>query len=669
MGLRTRIIVFSVVAFSAVNLGLCFYITHHVKVLELERLQTQIDKSAYLMRHINTLPLYNVDLESLKMNMETFFDDENIKRLSLQDSEVNININLKRQMPVGGTDIKKSFVIDYKGLTLGRLSVVYSTGLIEKKMAGFQVKMLIAALLVTLAITLVFSFLIHIITKPVAKLARVTSDIAAGDFDIEIEQTGVGEVKTLSRNFTLLCNTIKKQKKEIASADKRIENTVRHKNSQSGEPVRQEVITSCVNRFIKKAITAQSLQEISQIFIPIVQDLIPAPYCFIGRICDAQNSLEILAVSDEADNACPRMVEGGHPGFIRHISGRMAQAITTKAPVVANNVSLSSEFSLMPETHLPIDTIMAVPVLQGQDVFGLAVFAGKEIGYTPKDQAVTTMMVMVLEAALNLRHRQEEYQRLENRVVQSEQMVSVGKLAAGIAHEIMGHLIGIDRVVQQIDRCVKNLVPEDKNGSNSDGLGQYMPEQGVSNRLNEIMQASKKVSALVENMLSFSVMTKEGFSVQDISQLLDQALELASSEYGSNRDFHFSGIQIMKDFNPGLPKVNCRAGELKQVFFNILSNGAYAMAGDTDNPCPTFFIRTYGKEDQVCVEIRDNGPGMSENIRNRIFEPLYSTKPEGKGAGVGLFVTYLIVTKNHNGTIEVESAPGEGTCFRISLPC
>ena len=675
MGLRTRIIVFSVAAFSAVSLLSCFYITHHLKVLELERLQTQIDKSAYLMRHINTLPLYNVDLESLKMNMETFFDDENIKRLSIQDSEVNININLKRQMPGGGTDIKKSFVIDYKGLTLGRLTVVYSTGLIEKKMAGFQAKVLVSALLVTLAIAVVFSFLIHIITNPVAKLARVTSDIAAGDFDSEIEQIGVGEVKTLSRNFALLCNTIKKQKKEIASAHTRIENAVRHKNSQNGKPVRQEMLTSCVNRFFKQSNTTQSLQEIAQIFIPIVQGLIPAPYCFIGRICDVHNNLEILALSDAADKACPRRGDtGGRHRFIRHISGRLAQAITTKTPVVSNNVSLSAEFSLMPETHLPIDTIMAVPVLLGKDVFGLAVFAGKEAGYTPEDQTVATMMALVLGAALSLRHRQEEYQRLENWVVLSEQMVSVGKLAAGIAHEINGHLTDIDRAVQQIDGCVNkgwphDLITADKNSSNSARPGQYMPEQGSSNRLNEIIQAGKKASALVENLLSFSGITKEAFAVHDISQLVDQALELASRAYGSNRDFHFSGIQIMKDFEPGLPKVNCRAGELKQVFFNILSNGAYAMAGHTDNPCPTFFIRTYAQEYQVCVEIRDNGPGMSENIRNRIFKPLYSTGPDNKGAGLGLFVANFIITENYNGSIEVESAPGEGSCFRVFLPC
>nr|WP_319393375.1 GAF domain-containing protein [uncultured Desulfobacter sp.] len=397
MGLRTRITAFVVVSVSAVNLGVCFYITHQVKVLELERLQTQIDKSAYLMRIINTLPLYNVDLESLKMNMETFFDDENMKSLSIHDSEVNININLKRQMPLGGTDIKKSFVIDYKGLTLGRLTVVYSTGLIEKKMAGFQTKMIVAAVLMTLAGAVVFFFLIRIITDPLAKLVRSTSDIAAGDFDGDIEQTGVGEVKTLSHNFARMCNTLKKQKKEIQNAETKIEDVIRHKNRQSRYSVHHEVQTSCVNKFITQSMTAQSIQDIAQVFIPIAQRLIPGPYCFVGQICDPENNLKILALSDEAEKECPKIEDGVlDRGFRRHISGGLVQAITSKVPVVANNLSLGSEFSLMPGKHPAFDTIMAVPVLQGKDVFGLAVFAGKEIGYTPEDLAVASMMAMVL---------------------------------------------------------------------------------------------------------------------------------------------------------------------------------------------------------------------------------------------------------------------------------
>ncbi len=259
-------------------------------------------------------------------------------------------------------------------------------------------------------------------------------------------------------------------------------------------------------------------------------------------------------------------------------------------------------------------------------------------------------------------------------MVQSERLMSVGKLAGGMAYEINGPLTGIDQAVQEIfnrvnEQNTENLAAADRIGLSFDDLGRYLLDQGVVNNLNAIMNAGKKASGIVENMLSFSGITTEGFVIDDISRLLDQALELASVEYGLGQDFDFNAVQIMTDYDPDLPKVKCRAGELKQVFFHILSNGAYAMAGHTDNPCPTFFIRTYSKEDQVCVEIRDNGPGMSETISTRIFEPLFSTKPDKSGAGLGLSLAHFIITENHNGAVEVESTPGEGTCFRIYLPC
>ncbi|WP_020590065.1 ATP-binding protein [Desulfobacter curvatus] len=674
MGLRTRILIFVVMAFCAVSLFLYFFITHQVKVLELKKLRAQIDNSTYLMRIINTLPLYNVDMESLKMNIEAFFDDENIKRLSIHDSELNMNINLERQLPLGGVDIKKSFIIDYKGVKLGRLTVIYSTSLIEKNLAKFRARILGATCFVNLLSAVVLAFLIDFITKPLARLARITSDIAAGNFDDEIEETGVGEIRTLSRNFIRMHDAVKEKKKEISRTNIILKGEIQQKNIQGRQILHQRKLISSVNTFFQRSMTAQSIQEIAEIFIPIAQDVIPGPYCFVGQVCDAENNLKILALSDQAEKLCPRFDDAViNCGVRQHISGGLVEAITNKAPVIFNNVSLNSEFSFFPSEHLPIQTIMALPILYGKDVFGLVVFAGKEGEYISEDQEVATMMILVLVEALYLRRRQDEKQRLEKRVVESEKMVSVGKLAAGMANNINGPLAEIRRAAQRIRNNVENPVSEnlaaaDKNGLNFDGLSRYMQDRGVFNDLNLIMKADKKASGIVSNMLSFFGKTKMDFAVEDISLLLDQSLELVSSEYSLEQEFYFDAIQIMKDYAPDLPKVKCRAGELKQVFFNILSNGVDAMAGYADNPCPTFFMRTYGKKDQICVEIRDNGPGMSNNICRRIFEPFFSTKPDKEGAGLGLSVSYFIITQIHNGSIEVESTPGEGTCFRIFLP-
>lgn len=674
MGLKTRIITFVVVAFSVITLFLCFYITHQVKIFELKRLRAQIDKSVYLMRIINTLPLYNVDMEALKMNMETFFDDENMKSLAIHDSEINININYERPFPFDGTDIKRSFVIDHNGLKLGRLTVVYSTGLIEKKLANFRTRLLWFIFSVILVMAVVLAFLINIITKPVARLARTTSEVAAGDLDREIDQTGVGEVGTLSRNFVLMRDTVKEKIEDLARTNTRLDGEIQQKNIQERKILHQRMVISFVTTFFQQSMNAQSTQEIAEIFIPIAQGVVPSPYCFVGQICDRENSLKILALSDRARKQFPGFAEAYiKHGLRQHTPGRLVKAISDKTPVITNNVSLNPEFSFLPRELLPIDTIMALPMLHGKDVHGLVVFAGKEGGYTHDDQEAATMMIMTLVEALSLRIQKDEKQRLEERMVQSEKMVSVGGLAAGMAHEINESLAGIRKAVQMIRNSVENPVPEnlaakDKNGLNFNVLSQYLRDQGVFNNLDRIMAADKKASGILSNLLSFSGETKVDFAVEDISLLLDQSFELTSNEYSLEQDFNFSAIQIMKDYDPDLPKVKCRGGELKQVFYNILSNGAYAMARNTDNPCPTFFMRTYAKEGQVCVEIRDNGPGMPENIRKLIFEPFFSTKPHKESAGLGLSVSNFIITENHNGTIEVESTPGEGSCFKIMLP-
>jgi len=149
---------------------------------------------------------------------------------------------------------------------------------------------------------------------------------------------------------------------------------------------------------------------------------------------------------------------------------------------------------------------------------------------------------------------------------------------------------------------------------------------------------------------------------------LDQTLELAASDYNLKKKFDFKQIKIEREYDPELPRVRCKASEIQQVFFNILSNGAQAMFGHDKETQPGFRMRIFLERGHVCVEINDNGPGMKEEVKKRIFDPFFTTKEVGEGTGLGLAVSYFIVTENHKGHIEVESAPGKGTSFKVSLP-
>ena len=152
--------------------------------------------------------------------------------------------------------------------------------------------------------------------------------------------------------------------------------------------------------------------------------------------------------------------------------------------------------------------------------------------------------------------------------------------------------------------------------------------------------------------------------------LLDRTVELASSDYDLRKKYDFRHIDIVREYQANIPAVQCEETNIQQVFLNILKNGAQAMAGyqAATHYKPRFTLRVKRNGEMVRVEIGDNGPGMEEEVRKRVFEPFYSTKSAGLGTGLGLSISYFIITHNYHGTIAVESAPGKGTNFIIQLP-
>ena len=156
--------------------------------------------------------------------------------------------------------------------------------------------------------------------------------------------------------------------------------------------------------------------------------------------------------------------------------------------------------------------------------------------------------------------------------------------------------------------------------------------------------------------------------LQNIVDLLEKTVEIAKSDYDLKRQYDFKKIKIVKEFDKNTPMIMCEVTKIQQVFFNILKNSAEAMQ-EVENPVdPTFYLRVKPQGGFVCIEIEDNGPGMTEETRKRIFEPFFTTKPVGKGTGLGLSVSYFIVTDNHNGKMAVMSEPGKGARFIIQLP-
>jgi signal transduction histidine kinase len=170
-------------------------------------------------------------------------------------------------------------------------------------------------------------------------------------------------------------------------------------------------------------------------------------------------------------------------------------------------------------------------------------------------------------------------------------------------------------------------------------------------------------------MLSFARKSDRVISSHDLNGLLDQTVELARTDYDMTKQYDFKQIKIFRAYDPDVPPVPCEASKMQQVFLNILKNGAEAMvsARDKTHP-PSFALRVCQEDAWVRVEIEDNGPGMDEPTRRRIFEPFFTTKPVGQGTGLGLSVSYFIVTENHGGQMDAHTVDGGGTRFVIRLP-
>ncbi len=263
---------------------------------------------------------------------------------------------------------------------------------------------------------------------------------------------------------------------------------------------------------------------------------------------------------------------------------------------------------------------------------------------------------------------------LEQMLVQSEKMMSVGGLAAGMAHEINNPLSGILGNVYNVHNRLFSTMDSNKIAARECGveleqLQEYLEKRKISKMLEGIRESGKRAAFIVHNMLSFSRKSDKRMEKLDLSSLIDKTLELASNDYDLKRFYDFKQIKVVRDYEKNMPGVICEGNELQQVFLNLFKNGAEAMfEKDYTTESPSFHCRLYRQDNMAVIEIEDNGPGLDESAQSRIFEPFYTTKEVGKGTGLGLSVSYFIITDQHNGKMSVESSLGKGTKFIIKIP-
>jgi len=264
--------------------------------------------------------------------------------------------------------------------------------------------------------------------------------------------------------------------------------------------------------------------------------------------------------------------------------------------------------------------------------------------------------------------------RYEEMVIQSEKMLSVGGLAAGIAHEINNPLSAILQGAQNASRRLgveveKNHQAAAKVGLDLDRLQAYLADRKITEFLDHITESAARAADIVETMLRFSRKSESRKSSTDLNDLVESTLRLITKDYGLRHNPSFDSIKMISDLDPDSGLVPVEMTEIQQVLINLIKNAVQAFGERVDQSTdPKITIRTSRNQRYLRLEVLDNGPGMTEEIRRRILEPFYTTKEVGQGTGLGLAVSYFIITNNHQGTFEVFSELGKGTRIQVELP-
>jgi signal transduction histidine kinase len=375
----------------------------------------------------------------------------------------------------------------------------------------------------------------------------------------------------------------------------------------------------------------------------------------------------------------------------RHIrigEGALSDAVERRMPIQIPDIQNDPSATLDIIIRAGFRALLIVPLLSTDRIVGALVVRRKQPGEFPKStiellQTFAAQSVLAIQNARlfeNVESRTselakslEDLRATQDRLVQTQKLASLGQLTAGIAHEIKNPLNFVNNfsgvsveLIDELEEALAGVKADDKTRTAISELANTL-----RGNLDKVVQHGKRADPIVKNMLLHSREGSGEHRPVDINAVVAEAVNLAY--HGARAEKQGFNITLQHSLDPTAGQVDCFPQEVTRVLLNLISNGFYAATtrkGQMEDRGyePTLMAATRNLGDRVEIRIRDNGSGIPPEVREKMFNPFFTTKPAGEGTGLGLSISHDIIVKQHGGSIEVDTEPGEFTEFRIVLP-